>query len=452
MEYSKGPDAFWTMERLLRSGELADEYGARGVQDVLDEVGRAVDAAVLRIRALPVDEEMRSREPDDFSAIRALRPAGPRRMSEGLPTGFPDRLAGALFARMAGCTLGAPVEGWSIADMTRWATCLGDAFPPVDYWTGITGIPDTPRYFKSTLADFTRGKMHGVPVDDDTAYTLLGLLVAEEYGPGFTTEDVGRAWVRYLPVACTAEGAALSALKDKVPALSAADRENPYVQWIGADIRSDPWAWLAPAWPEKAAELAYRDAILSHRRNGVYGAMFFAAAQSAAFAVDDPLEAVRIGLSEIPASCALAEAVRWALDDDEGARGYQEARRAVDARFPGMHPVHTLNNACLTIFGLRIGGTDVTRVLSETVAMGLDNDCTAATAGSIVGAVVGGRRIPGHWTKPFDGYVRSYLNGTDTFGIEEILARFTTQALRFRQAQIMSVIRQERTDGNPLKT
>jgi hypothetical protein len=117
-----------------------------------------------------------------------------------------------------------------------------------------------------------------------------------------------------------------------------------------------------------------------------------------------------------------------------------------------MHPVHTLNNACLTIFGLRIGGTDVTRVLSETVAMGLDNDCTAATAGSIVGAVVGGRRIPGHWTKPFDGYVRSYLNGTDTFGIEEILARFTTQALRFRQAQIMSVIRQERTDGNPLKT
>ena len=106
--------------------------------------------------------------------------------------------------------------------------------------------------------------------------------------------------------------------------------------------------------------------------------MFFAAAQAAAFAVDDPIAALEIGLTEIPRDCALARAIRWALTAGKGLKNYREARQAVDEHFPGMHSVHTINNACLTVFGLMIGGTDVTRVLSETVAMGLDNDCTAA--------------------------------------------------------------------------
>lgn len=431
MPYSKGPDPFWPMERLLRYGELMDELGAPGVQEVLDEAARALDRAVERLRGLPPDEVLRLREPDDLEAIRSLRPEGPRRLSDGVPTDYADRLEGALLARMAGCTLGAPVEGWSVEDMARWAAWLGDPFPPTDYWSGVTGIPNTPRYIRSTLADFTRDRMRGVPVDDDTAYTLLGLLIAEEYGPGFTTADVGAAWLRYLPVACTAEGAALAALRDGVPAAEAADRDNPYSQWIGADIRSDPWGWIAPAWPEKAAELAYRDAVLSHRRNGVYGAMFFAAAQSAAFAVSDPAEALAIGLTEIPAECALAGAIRWALSADCPA-GYREARAAVDDRFPGMHAVHTINNACLTVFGLRIGGTDLTKVLSETVAMGLDNDCTAATAGSIAGAVTGTAGVPGHWTRPFKDRILSYLAGIESFGIRETVSRFARQAARFR--------------------
>ncbi len=66
--------------------------------------------------------------------------------------------------------------------------------------------------------------------------------------------------------------------------------------------------------------------------------------------------------------------------------------------FQGMHAVHTINNACLTIWGLTIGGTDLTRVIGETVAMGMDNDCTAATAGCICGAVIGKEHIPAHWT------------------------------------------------------
>ena len=39
-----------------------------------------------------------------------------------------------------------------------------------------------------------------------------------------------------------------------------------------------------------------------------------------------------------------------------------------------------------------------------------DNDCTGATAGSILGAVIGIDPIPSHWTAPFQGRMHIYLN------------------------------------------
>ena len=110
-------------------------------------------------------------------------------------------------------------------------------------------------------------------------------------------------------------------LKKGVPAREAADRDNPFCQWIGAAIRSDGFGWAAAGLPELAAEMAWRDARLSHRRNGIYGEMFLAAAQSAAFAVSDPLDAVRAGMAEIPRECLLYRDLAWALEHCGAVRG-----------------------------------------------------------------------------------------------------------------------------------
>jgi ADP-ribosylglycohydrolase len=430
MRYPRVPDLRRLSDALAQYAALKAEYGAEGIPAVLADAERAMRAALARLRALPDDPALREREPDGLPGIRRLRPRGPRALWTSFDSAaYREKLAGALAARMAGCTLGAIVEGWSVERMQAWAKTIGDSFPPVDYWSRAWA-PHEKRYEASECRTYTRAGMDGVPVDDDVAYTLLGLLIAEDHGPDFTTDDVGRAWLKYLPYACTAEDVALKNLKRGIPARRAAVRDNPFVQWIGADIRSDPWAYLAPGLPELAADLAWRDARISHRRNGIYGEMFFAAAQAAAFAVDDPVEALRIGLTEIPRDCVLACDVRWALAAGRRIRGYADARAAVDERFKGMHPVHTNNNACLTIFGLVIGGTDVTRVISQTVAMGLDNDCTAATAGSIVGAIVGSKGVPKHWTRRFNDTVHSYLIGRPSFRIGDLLDRFTRQAAK----------------------
>lgn len=435
MKYPQVPDFKQLTEELGLYAQLKSEYGSKGISKPLADANKALRSALIELQRLPVDPGLAKREPNALDAIQALRPMGPRRVWNAFDKhAYGDRLEGAFLGRMAGCTLGAPVEFWEIDRMKALAEEIGDAFPPVDYWSRVPE-PKRKRYQMSEREAYTRSCMDGVPVDDDIIFTLLGLLIAEDHGPAFTVDDVGKAWVKYLPYACTAEAVALNRLKKGVSARLAGEKDNPYCEWIGADIRADPWGYMAPGWPERAAEMAYTDAYISHRRQGIYGEMFFAAAIAAAFAVDDPVEALRIGLSEIPKNCTLAKTSRWALRVSPDIRNYKQARAAVDKRFKGMHDVHTINNACLTIWGITIGGTDFTKVMGETVAMGLDNDCTAATAGSIVGAVIGKQGIPEHWYTNFNNKIHSYLIGKRYFSISGVLKRFEKQARRIHSQQ-----------------
>ena len=436
MSYPNIPDFQSTVAEIIEYVRLKAEYGNTELDDYLLNLEQTLKDSLEKLKGLAIDTQLAAKEPDTLSEIRRLRPDGPRKLWNEIPDEiYKDKLEGALISRLAGCTLGAPVEFHSVEHMKRWAEYTGDAFPPTDYWSRIK-FPSDLRYEKSPFQDYTRDGMHKVPVDDDITYTLLGLLIAEEYGIDFTTEDVGKAWLKYLPYACTAEDIALKNLKKGISALHTADVDNPYCQWIGADIRSDPFAYMAPGYPQKAAELAYRDAYLSHRRNGIYGEMFFAAAQSAAFCVDDPIDAIRIGLTEIPADCALAKDVAWALEVGKNVHNYQDARDLVDSRFRNMSAAHTNNNACLTIFGLMLGGTDMTKVISETVAMGMDNDCTAATAGSIVGAIVGKKNISPHWYTPFHNTVDHYLTDVDEMKIDDVVSRFFALAHKIYESDL----------------
>jgi len=430
MQYPKYPDLADVSNKLRDFAALKFEYGACSaeIQSLLDGAHKMLAAAVDNVLALPDDAVMAKKEPNDIEEIVKLRPKAGRTLWDKFDRQvYKSRLAGAFTGRMAGCTLGAPVEFWSVEAMRDWAEYIGDQFPPVNYWSSIKH-PNDKRYEVSRCYEYTRPGLNGVPVDDDITYTLLGLLMAEDAGLDFTYEDVGRLWLKYLPYACTAEDVALKNLKAGVAAKTAADPDNPYVQWIGADIRSDPWGYLAPGLPEKAARMAWNDAWISHRRNGIYGEMYFSAVISAAFACDNPITALEAGLNEIPAECLLAGDIRWALDKRHDIRNHAQARKAVEDRFGAMGGVHTNLNACLTIFGLHIGGDSFTKCIGETVAMGYDNDCTAATVGSIFGAAKGIENIPGYWYEAFNNRVLSYINGHPSFEIDDVLRRFEVLA------------------------
>lgn len=177
MPYPKMPDLDRLTGRIKLYAQLKAEYGAKGISSTLSDMEKALQSGLAQLKRLPIDRQLATREPSNLKQIRALRPPGPRRIRGNFEKqNCQDRLEGALLGRMAGCTLGAPVEFWSIAAMRALALENGDDYPPTDYWRYVPS-PAEKRYEMSRRDSYTRGGLNGVPVDDDIAYTLLGLLI-----------------------------------------------------------------------------------------------------------------------------------------------------------------------------------------------------------------------------------------------------------------------------------
>ncbi len=395
---------------------------------------KSLKVATAALRRMGVPAALDSAEPTGLEEIRKLRPRGPRRMPLDLSEEkLLDRLLGAWLGRAAGCVLGIPCEGMSKTAIRNATACFRMKYPLRSYWTADPkpGLgPDALHYGVTPRKRFLEGQIRYIGADDDLTYTLLGLLILEEYGPGFTPADVGKAWLRYLPMACTAEHVALENLKAGLAPPRTAEKNNPYSDWIGADIRSDPWGYAAPGWPEKAAEFAWRDAVVSHKATGVHGEMFFSAVISAAFAVEDAIEAVKIGLSEIPRNCrtalAVKNALRWCKKDND----WDKTANRILAKYEGMSMAHTLNNAELTVAGLYYGAGNFERTIALTVMGGEDTDCTGATAGSIIGAVLGAKRLPKKWIATFGDSVESYIIDKRRWRSSNVARRFARIARR----------------------
>ena len=86
----------------------------------------------------------------------------------------------------------------------------------------------------------------GMPMDDDTNYTVLYQELIEKWGKDFTPLDVSKLWLAYQPkdAYCTAERVAFcNFVKGYLPPDSAA-YQNPYREWIGAQIRADYFGYM----------------------------------------------------------------------------------------------------------------------------------------------------------------------------------------------------------------
>lgn len=405
-----------------RAEEGCDVAALRSTWDRLKaqpagEVEAEQSALWTLLESLPAPTD--ATEPSTLEGIQALRQTGPRVMAVDDAT-LRERMLGALLGRIAGCQLGKPVEGWPKADIDAYLAACGetelrDYFPYLD--PAPEGLART-----ITMRGCCRGELHGALRDDDQDYTILGLHLAARHGLALTPKDVALGWLEMLPghKTYTAERVAYRNLLNDLWPPDSATYRNPYREWIGAQIRCDGWAYVAAGHPELAADLAWRDAAVSHVKNGLYGEMFFAAAIAAAFAASDLDEALDVGLSEIPADCRLAECVRqvrtWASAEPDWRRCFAQ----IEAHYGHYHWVHTINNAALVLLGLLYGRDDYAATVGIAVHGGWDTDCNGATAGSLFGALHGTAALPAHFIDPLEGRVQSALFGFAENRIEDL--------------------------------
>jgi ADP-ribosylglycohydrolase len=270
-----------------------------------------------------------------------------------------------------------------------------------------------------------KGEIKGMPRDDDLDYTILGLHILEEHGFGFVAGNVAFEWLTHLPynLVYTAERVAYKNLINGLHPPETATYQNPYREWIGAQIRADVYGYVSPGMPEVAAELAYKDASLSHVKNGIYGEMFMAAMISAAFVYDDVEKIVKVGLGEIPANSRLAEAVRAMMHWSKAYQDWEAAWDKTMAVYGDLSWVHTINNTLFILLGLLYGHSDLGKTVSISVMSGHDTDCTGASSGSIVGTILGAKALEARWVDPLNDRIQSILAGFSELKISELATR-----------------------------
>lgn len=413
-------------------------------RDAYDEA--KVAPLYAELMALPFDDALAREEPNDLDAIRALRPDGPRDLG-WRPTDAEaiDRFHGAWTGRAVGCALGKPVEGMGMstdgarnvvgrARIKRYLERRGD-WPLTDYFSG-RDAGDGERLW---CAPSWREHIAYMEPDDDIHYSLVGLGVLEAHGPTFDWQDVARYWLARIPIfaICTAEAQAIETFQTRstrpgyftcaaTPEQTRRHR-NPYRQWIGAQIRSDGWAWCCAGKPELAAEFAHRDACWTHERNGIYGEMMFAAMQAAAFVESDPTRLVRVGLSEIPRACRLALAVEACLGWIAECADFESCMERVERELGPMSPVHTINNALVCVLSLFYGGGSPDRAITTSVMCGHDTDCNGATVGSILGAERGRADFGGTLAERLADTIRPSVIGFEEVTMKALAERTLAQ-------------------------
>lgn len=271
-------------------------------------------------------------------------------------------------------------------------------------WMGknIGGTLGTPYEGKRELND-VKGfvtKPGETLINDDLDLQLVWLLAVENLGPRMINERVlGEYWLTYITPHWNEYGVGKSNMRDGLMPPMSGELDNE--QWRhsnGAWIRTEIWACLFPGLPDKAVKYAYYDACVDHGfGEGTYSAIFIEAMQSSAFVISDLRTLLDIGLSKIPENCRTAQSVRLVIDEYDKGTDWKETRNKVVKFNEDIGWFQAPGNIAFTVIGLLYGEGDFKKTLLTAINCGDDTDCTAATAGALLGIMNGTAGIPDDW-------------------------------------------------------
>jgi len=387
----------------------------------------------------PIRSDFTYVEPSDLEGIRAQR-MGTVVLPENTLTSeeWEDKLKGAWIGRIAGCLLGKPVECIRFANLTDILKTTNN-YPMTRYITSDQFTEELcersawPLRNPSCWADQLQGS---APIDDDTNYPVIALRLMREKGWNFTSDDVMEMWMTYIPYiqVCTAERVAYRNAAMGMLTPQTATHQNPFREMIGARIRGDFFGFVAPGEPEKAAELGFRDACISHVKNGIYGEMYVCAMIASAAVCNDIETVIESGLSQIPHNSRHYESMKKVIS------WYKEGLTAEEA-INKIHTIYnensfhdwcdTISNDMIVTAALLYGQGDFGRSIGLAVQAAFDTDCNGATVGSILGIMCGKKGIDPAWITPWQEKLNTAILDYNMVTVDE-LTQWTIEVMNKR--------------------
>ena len=310
------------------------------------------------------------------------------------PEEYRRRVEGCWIGKNIGGTLGMPME---------WNRATND----VSYYThDISGEP--------------------LP-NDDLDIQVLWLLALEDNGLDLDAKVLGRYFNELMIFTHAEYGTAKANLRVGLEPPYSGIYKNDFKHSCGSFIRSEIWACLFPGYPALAAKYAFEDAIVDHGDGeGVYAEVFFAALESAAFFEPDLEKLIEIGLTYIPADCAVARAIRDGVDFARRGVSKETAREYMMQHYIGHIEWHYIapederkgygegpfgfdvpSNMFIIAYNLVAGRGDLEKSMCGAVWFGEDTDCTAGTIAALHGIRCGIDSIDKKWIEPIGTKIKT---------------------------------------------
>ncbi len=386
------------------------------------EKEKICDALFSLISKLPDIEGYPYFEPNDIETIKAERKEHETSLKE---FDLNNKMLGGWYGRICGCLLGKPIEG--IRSNELKILCEESGNYPLHRYITKNDLPENIQekiQFPISARAYPNDLDH-MPSDDDTNYMVMALKLLKKFGRDFSSENVAEIWLDSQPKTayCTAERVAYKNLLNGFLPPDSACYKNAYREWIGAQIRGDVFGYINPCEPEKAAEMAWRDARISHIKNGIYGEMWVAAMIAVAYGTDDILEIIRGGLAQIPSKSRLYNAVELICSDYETGIEKAVCFNNIAKRWNeknGYDWCHTISNAEIVTAALLYGGGDYGRSVCLAVEQGFDTDCNGATVGSVLGVMLGYDKIPTEWTGVINDTLETTICGYNKVSVKKM--------------------------------
>jgi ADP-ribosylglycohydrolase len=237
-----------------------------------------------------------------------------------------------------------------------------------------------------------------VGANDDLDIQVVWLEALQEQGLFLTSDDLARFWQDRCAYNFCEYGYFLYNIQRGIaPPLSGRWNNSFFWESEGCPIRSEIWGMVCPGNPTLAAEYARLDGQLDHGGVSVEIEQFLAAALTEAFFTDDLKKVLATGLSVISPDSEVAKAVDVVREICNKYPEPFDAWRLLIRRYGNRDASKAITNHVIVLMALFLGNGDFKKTMQICVNSGWDADCTAATAGALLGVMGGMRALPADW-------------------------------------------------------
>lgn len=247
---------------------------------------------------------------------------------------------------------------------------------------------------------------------DDVYMDLTFVEIIEKEGIHASAELHAKAFAYAdYPLWHANQAARNNIINNILPPQSGHWKYNPHADDIDFQIEADFAGLMSPGMVNAAAQICDTVGHIMNYGDGWYGGVYVAALYANAFVSNDIEEIVSQSLKAIPKESkffqCISDVINWwkAYPDDwkqtwfEVQKKWSEDVGCPDGVFSAFN-IDAKINAAYAVIGLLYGQGDYGKTLEISTRCGLDSDCNPATAGGVLGTILGYDNIPEYWKKP----------------------------------------------------